>query len=329
MTASTSADRRPRVPDATMYPTTTDPMYASGPLVADRVPESFDDRPYDMFTVAPMSPTIGAEISGIRLSGDLGADLLAELRRALLEFKVLVFRGQDITTVEHREFAMLWGEVEQHPLLAHSRYRNQYEADVVRLAKDMNTAGIENNWHHDVSWSATPSFGAVLRAVEVPDVGGDTLWADTCAAYDLLPDDIKSRIDPLLAEHDWINSFGKSMSPEAIESLRPGLPAVQHPVVRVIPETGRRALFVNTLFTERILGVSEAESAELLTILYRHVQRPEFQVRLRWEADTVAFWDNRTCQHYASSDYYPKRRVMERISIVGDRPAGIAVRPGG
>lgn len=106
--------------------------------------------------------------------------------------------------------------------------------------------------------------------------------------------------------------------------LRPQFPAVRHPVVRVIPETGRKVLFVNLSFTQRIVGVPEAESNELLTLLYRHVHRPEFQVRLKWRTDTIAFWDNRTCQHYAASDYFPARRVMDRISIVGDRPVALA-----
>ena len=150
--------------------------------------------------------------------------------------------------------------------------------------------GVENNWHNDVTWHEFPSFAAVLRAVEVPEVGGDTLWADTAAAYDLLPEDIKKRIDPLVAEHDWINSFGRSMPVDVVEMLRPKFPAVQHPVVRIIPESGRRVLFVNMTFTQRILGVSEEESNELLTMLYRHVNRPEFQVRLKWEPNTVAFW---------------------------------------
>ena len=113
------------------------------------------------------------------------------------------------------------------------------------------------------------------------------------------------------------------MPADAVEMLRPKFPAVHHPVVRVIPESGRRVLFVNMTFTQRILGVSEEESNELLTMLYRHVNRPEFQVRLKWEPNTVAFWDNRTCQHYAASDYFPARRVMDRISIVGDRPVGV------
>jgi taurine dioxygenase len=307
---------------ATISPTATDPLAAFGPLIARRTPDTFESRPLQSFSVAPVTPTIGAEISGIRLAGDLPDETMAELRRALLEWKVLFFRDQDIDRIEHRAFAERWGTLEQHPFFKHTQ-PGQTDADVATLAKDAMTGGVENTWHNDVTWHELPSFAAVLRAVEVPPVGGDTLWADMAAAYDLLPDDIRERIDPLVAEHDWMNSFGRFMPKETVDMLRPQFPAVEHPVVRVIPETGRRVLFTNSGFTQRIIGVSEAESNELLTLLFRHVQRPEFQVRLRWQPNTVAFWDNRTCQHYAASDYFPARRVMDRISIVGDRPIGI------
>ncbi|SEM46288.1 TauD/TfdA dioxygenase family protein [Rhodococcus maanshanensis] len=307
----------------TAVPTPTDPLAAYGPLVAPRMPETQEERPYELFTLTPHTPTIGAEISGIRLSGDLSDEVLTELRRALLEWKVLFFRDQDIDRSEHRDFAARWGELEQHPFFKYTQ-PGQSDADVATLAKDAMSVGVENVWHNDVTWHEFPSYAAVLRALEIPSVGGDTLWADTGAAYDLLPEDIRARIDGLEAEHDWMQSFGIRMPEDAVAQLRPHFPPVTHPVVRVIPESGRRVLFVNSAFTQRILGVSEDESNELLRLLYRHVQRPEFQVRLRWQKDTIAFWDNRSCQHYAASDYFPARRVMERISIVGDTPVGVS-----
>jgi taurine dioxygenase len=303
-----------------VFPTSTDPLAAYGPLVADRVAGGPGPRPYERIVPMPMTPTIGAEVTGVRLSGDLDDATIEELRRALLEWKVLIFRDQEIGRTEQREFAARWGELEEHPFFRYT-HPGQTDVDVATLAKDAASPGVENNWHHDLSWHVTPSFGAVLRAVEVPEVGGDTLWADMYAAYDLLPEDIRERIDPLEAEHDWIHTFGAGMPADAVEKLRPRFPAVRHPIVRVHPETGRRALFVNMLFTTKIVGLPEDESDELLRMLYRHVQRPEFQCRLRWRPGTVAFWDNRSCQHYAASDYHPARRVMERISIVGDRPA--------
>ncbi|ORI24025.1 TauD/TfdA family dioxygenase [Rhodococcus sp. 1168] len=306
----------------TAAPTPTDPLGYFGPIIAPRLAAAADDRPYELFTLNPQTPTIGAEISGIQLGGNLAEEVLAELRRALLEWKVLFFRDQDITRTEHRAFAARWGELEQHPFYKYTQ-PGQSDIDVATLAKDATAVGAENIWHNDVTWHRTPSFAAVLRAVEIPPVGGDTLWADMGAAYDLLPEDIKARIDHLDAEHDWLRSFGSGMPQDAIDLLRPQFPPVTHPVVRVIPETGRRVLFVNVAFTQRILGVSADESNELLRMLYRHAMRPELQVRLRWQPNTIAFWDNRTSQHYASSDYFPARRVMERISIVGDTPIGV------
>ncbi|MFJ7622085.1 taurine dioxygenase (plasmid) [Rhodococcus qingshengii] len=308
---------------ATAAPTPTDPLAYFGPIIAPRTAENMEDRPYELFSLEPQTPTIGAEISGIRLGRDLSDEVVAELRRALLEWKVLFFRDQNIERADHRAFAEAWGDLEQHPFYRYTQ-PGQSDVDVATLAKDAAAVGAENIWHNDVTWHEFPSFAAVLRAVEIPAVGGDTLWADTGAAYDLLPDDIKARIDHLEAEHDWITSFGSGMPQDAIDKLRPNFPPVHHPVVRVIPETGRRVLFVNVAFTQRILGVSKEESNELLRLLYRHMMRPELQVRLRWKPNTIAFWDNRTCQHYASSDYYPARRVMERISIVGDKPVGLS-----
>ena len=307
---------------AFLLPTDTDPLAAFGPLVADRVPDTFGSAPYELFGFTPLTPTIGAEITGVRVTGGLDRSVMEEIRRALLEWKVLVFRDQDIDRSDQRGFATYWGELEQHPFFQHM-HPGQTEVDVTTLAKDAETWGNENNWHNDVSWRSNPSFAAVLRAVEVPLVGGDTLWSDMGAAYDLLPDEIKERIDHLHAEHDWISSFGMTMNQETVAELRPVFPPVSHPVVRVIPETGRRVLFVNMIFTQRILDVAPEESAALLTVLYRHCMRPEFQVRLKWQPNTVVMWDNRSCQHYASSDYYPQRRVMDRISIVGDVPVGI------
>lgn len=310
---------------AILITTPTDPLAAFGPIVGERIPATFDQRPYELFTLTPQTPTIGAEISGVRLGGDLSDAVLEELKRALLEWKVLFFRDQDIDRAQHKAFAELWGELEENLFFKYTQPGQDADAvEVSVLAKDAMNGGNENIWHNDVTWHTHPSRLAILRAVELPAVGGDTLWSDTGAAYDVLSDDIKARIDHLTAEHDWISSFGMLMDQETIDLLRPKLPPVEHPVVRVIPETGRRVLFVNQIFTQRILGVSEEESNEIMTMLFRHCMRPEFHVRLRWQPNTIAMWDNRSCQHYAASDYFPQRRVMERISVVGDIPVGVS-----
>ncbi len=299
------------------------PILDVGPRVAARVPEGFDDRPYERFTVTPLSPTIGAEIGGVHLAQPLDDELEAELRRALLEWKVLFFRDQDITRDQQRAFAERWGELEQHPFYRYVQPgKEQDHADVVRLAKDQLSPGVENEWHQDITWHATPSFGAVLRAVEVPAVGGDTLWADAAAAYDGLADEVKARLDGLTARHDWRGSFGLAMDPSLVAQLAPVFPPVEHPVVRIHPETGRRTLYVNAIFTERIVGLPPDESDALLEQLFAQYRRPEYQCRFRWTPGAVAFWDNRATVHYASSDYHPQPRVMDRISIAGDVPQG-------
>ncbi|HEV7721057.1 MAG TPA: TauD/TfdA family dioxygenase [Iamia sp.] len=292
-----------------------------GPRLAARTAPGFDDRPYERFAVQPLSPTIGAEIGGVDLGAPLDAELEAELRRALLEWKVLFFRDQDITREQQRAFALRWGSLEQHPFYQYVHPGND-EADVVTLAKDAMSGGAENEWHADVTWHTEPSWGAVLRAVEVPPLGGDTLWADAAAAHDALPKDLRARIADLTAVHDWQHTFGLAMTDEDRERLAVQFPPTEHPVVRVHPETGRRTLFVNAIFTRCIVGLAEDESDALLQRLTREVSRPEHQCRFRWTPGAVAFWDNRATQHYAASDYWPQRRVMDRISIAGDVPMG-------
>lgn len=295
--------------------------YHYGPRVARRVPDDWADLPYERFSITPLSPIIGAEIHGVDLR-DVDDDLYADLRRALLEWKVILFRDQSLDRHGQATFARRFGELEQHPFFKHMRSTpGQPESDpeVVRFAKDQNTPGYENVWHSDVTWSATPSMGAVLRAIEIPPVGGDTLWADIGAAYDGLPDELKARIDTLQAEHDWLHAFGASMGAMA-DTLRPDFPAVVHPVVRTHPETGRRTLFVNRSFTKRIIDLDPAESEALLDTLYRQSDYPEYQCRFRWTPNAVAVWDNRATQHYAASDYHPQVRIMERVSIAGDVP---------
>ncbi|MGB6059872.1 MAG: TauD/TfdA family dioxygenase [Microthrixaceae bacterium] len=292
-----------------------------GPMVTARIPEGFELRPYKIIRLSPLSPTIGAEVTGVGLGDDFDPEVHDEVRQALLEWKVLFFRDQDIDRDQQRRFAERWGDLERHPFYNYV-HPDQDDEAVVRLAKDAQSSGVENEWHADLTWHLRPSYGAVLRAVEVPELGGDTLWADAGAAYDALPAKVRERIDGLTAVHDWQSTFGMAMPPEDMAGLTGQFPQVEHPVVRVHPETGRRTLFVNPYFTQYIKGLDHTESEDLLKLLYRQFTRPEFQCRFRWEPGSVAFWDNRSTQHYASSDYAPQRRVMDRISITGDEPYG-------
>ena len=293
----------------------------AGPRIAERTPPGWEPKPYARFTIQPMSPTIGAEIGGISLADPLDDELQLELNRALLEWKVIFFRGQHLTGVQQAAFARHWGPLEAHPFVKLRTSTQPEDApEVVRLEKGINAKGTENIWHSDVTWRESPSLGSVLRAIELPDVGGDTLWSDMGAAYDCLTDEVKERIDGLVAVHDWINTFGRGMDPAKRDELRPEFPAVEHPVVRTHPETGRKTLYVNQAFTQHIVGLDPDESAHLLDFLYRQAAYPEHQCRFRWTPGSIAFWDNRSTQHYAASDYYPNRRVMERITVAGDRP---------
>ncbi|MFE5331994.1 TauD/TfdA dioxygenase family protein [Embleya sp. NPDC056575] len=303
---SSAAPGRGRIADRGLMP---------GPRPLRRLPEGVGSEPYTRFEVVPCGDLIGAEIRGVSLAEPVGPELFAELDRALLEWKVLFFRDQPITPAQHCAFARLWGELEVHPFLGQGDV-----PEVVRFAKDAASVGVENIWHTDVTWRERPALGSVLRAIEVPERGGDTVWADMGAAYDALPADLKERVAGLTAVHDFTLAFGHGLDPEQLAARRREFPPVEHPVVRTHPVTGRRTLFVNGIFTDHIVGLPEAESEELLGVLFRQAMTPEYQVRLRWAPDTVAFWDNRATQHYAVNDYHPHVRVMERAAILGDRP---------
>lgn len=295
------------VPEGGMY---------EGRRILRRTPDDWQDRPYERFEVVPQSRIIGAEIRGLDLSQPLDDGLREELNRALLEWKVLFFRGAHLAPEHQRAFARHWGELETNPLLARGT-----SEDVVRFDKGGDaTPTFENVWHADVTFRERPALGAVLQLREVPPVGGDTMWADMAAAYDNLPDEVKARIDGATAVHDFIPGFARFYGPERLAPHQEEFPPVEHPVVRRHPETGRKMLFVNTSFTTRITGMDRAESDRLLRYLVTQAHVPEYQVRFHWQPGDIAFWDNRSTQHYAVGDYAPHRRVAERVAIAGDRP---------
>ncbi|MFP5073203.1 TauD/TfdA dioxygenase family protein [Pseudonocardia nantongensis] len=278
-----------------------------------RLPGDGPDRPYEAFTVTPLGATLGAEITGVDLRETPDPALTTELRRALLEWKVLFFPDQDLTSAQQRDFGLLWGELETNPMLEQGA-----SADVVRFGAGQKT--FENIWHADTTFRTEPAMGAVLRMVSAPPFGGDTMWADMAAAYDNLAADIRDRIDDAVAVHDMVPGFARFLDPEKLARLQDRFPPVAHPVVRTHPETGRRTLYVNGSFTTHIVGMEPDESAALLRHLFAQAHVPEYQVRYRWAEGTVAFWDNRATQHYAVGDYHPHPRVAERVAIAGDRP---------
>ncbi len=268
----------------------------------------------------PLSPAIGAEVSGVHLSEPLDEARKAVLYDGLLEHKVLFFRDQDITTDQHIAFARRFGTLEKHPFAA---VKEGYP-EVIPITHDAENPGRENAWHSDVTWRKEPSLGSILRLLEVPETGGDTLFADMYAAYDGLSDEVKEKIEGRVAIHDFAvfrERLKKRGASEAeIEAFNREYPRVEHPIVRTHPDTGRRGLYVNVAFTEAIRDMDDLEAQPLLRHLYGQAAIPEYQCRFRWRRNSVAFWDNRCTQHYAAADYWPRRRVAERVTIEGDAP---------
>lgn len=283
------------------------------------------------FVVCPCTPAIGAFIDGIDLGKPLADETYLALRLALLKFKVLFFHDQDITPAQHVALGRRFGELEIHPKT--STQHHPEHPELLVLDRHDKYRGLENLFHSDTSWRATPAMGSILRCVTCPDVGGDTIWVNTAAVYAALPDAVKQRIANLEAVHDAMPAFGRTLNPENYAVMRKELPPMVHPVVRTHPETAEKILFVNEGFTTHLANYGKETLLEyqigadfrpaemdLLRYLYQRIAAPEYQVRLRWQANTIAFWDNRSTQHYAVQDYFPARRVMHRATIIGDRP---------
>lgn len=274
--------------------------------------------------ITPLTRALGALVEGVTLARPLDATTQSALQQALLAHQILFFRDQPLTPRAQRDFAARFGDLHVHPI-----YPNVAEQpEIMVLDTHHDNLPDNDNWHIDVTFIETPPLGAVLAAKTLPPVGGDTLWASGAAAYEALSAPLQTLLDGLSAEHDFTKSFPASrhtLTPAARaqwEATRDRHPPLIHPVVRVHPVTGRKALFVNEGFTTRIVELHPRESDALLAALFAHIARPEFTLRWRWQENDVAFWDNRVTQHYAVADYLPHRRVMHRATILGDRPFG-------
>lgn len=267
------------------------------------------------FAIMPLTPAIGAELCGIDLaSPDIGDHIIA-IRSALLAHKVIFFRDQSLTAAQHIAFARHFGDLEIHPATP----ANQPDPEILRIEHGPDNRGKENFWHSDVTWREKPSLGSILRAIEVPPVGGDTLFVDMHAAFTRLSPEMQRFVSGMTAVHDIARVFAARLGKPAAE-LHAKYPPMEHPVVRTHPETGLPCLYVNGAFTSHIKGLSPRESDDLLAHLYAQVADPEIQCRFRWQPGSIAFWDNRSSQHFAASDYFPARRVMERVTVAGCRP---------
>ena len=274
---------------------------------------------YRQIEVTPVAGALGALVSGADLR-DLDDARFEEVHAAWLEHQVLFFRDQDLTPEQHVAFGRRLGSLHVHPFIP-SR-RDEGHPEIVVLESDEERPVIAAGWHTDVTFIETPPMASVLRAADVPAWGGDTLWSSTTAAYDALSPAFQALLAPLHALHDTSRTFSRGAYPAEKHASAENPPGAVHPVVaRTHPETGRKGLFVNPAFTRRIQGMHRGESDALLGYLYEHMTRPEFTCRFHWEKNSVALWDNRCTQHRAVADNLKAHRRMERVTVLGDRPA--------
>ena len=272
------------------------------------------------FEIEPIGPTLGAEIHGLDLRQQIDQETASSLQDALIEHKVIFAREQHISPAQQVAFGRLFGELEKHPFMPDGEFP---EIVVLDNHKD-NPVLSTDVWHSDTTFRDCPTKYSILRCLEIPKVGGDTLWADMCAVYNGLSDPIKGMIDSLSAVHDFKPFralYGESDEDhEKIRRMELLYPNPTHPVVRTHPANGKAALYVNPHFTARINGLTNQESVAIMQLLFEQTNIPEYQFRLRWKPGTIALWDNASTQHYAANDYYPNRRHMERVAIMGEKP---------
>ena len=279
--------------------------------------------------VIPLTCALGAEIQGVSLAeASRNSPLAQEIKALLLEHKVLFLRNQQITDAEHAAFARHFGELESHPLVDSA----EGEPGIIQIWKtpDSPAERYENSWHTDSTWRECPPMGAVLRCLECPPVGGDTMWANMELAYERLPEHIKETIADLRARHSMEALFMAAKPIDDRLAMKARFPDPEHPVVRTHPVTGRKSLLVGAFVTHltnfhnaRNVRVGQdwhPGASQLLQYLISQASIPEYQLRWRWQANDVAIWDNRCTQHYAVMDYAPCHRKMNRATIVGDRP---------
>jgi len=288
----------------------------SGVQIVDTTPLSLEIEPY--------TPNIGAFVHDIDLARVAPHDALAsELRAALAQYQVLFFRDQQLTPKEQVGVAHIFGDPDKAKAFF-PRLGGQSLVEVIESKPGGHRYGTDQ-WHTDITFSANPPTGTVLYAREVPASGGDTLWTSATRVYDALPAALRDHLEELQAVHSfehsgWPRFFLAQHDSETLyrQARADNLPVV-HPVIRVHPVTGRKLVYVNPNFTDRIVGLTRAASDALLGLLFGYFQRPDFQARLRWERDTVAIWDNRATQHYAVNDYQPAPRLMHRVTFGEDR----------
>jgi taurine dioxygenase len=273
-----------------------------------------------MLKLSPVAGAIGAEVSGIDLTKPISTERYQAIRDALVEYQVLFLRDQVIGPEHQKALADCFGPLQTHP--AYSTVEGFPEITVLESTAETPTK-IEQ-WHTDMTFRPHPPMGTMLRSTIIPPAGGDTLYASMTAAFDALSPAMQEFLSSLTAVHDFAHGFKESLAePGGRERLAQALadnPPIEHPVIRTHPESGRRLIFVNELFSTHIVGMTNQESECLLSFIFNHIKAPEFGCRFQWSINAIAFWDNRSTQHKPVNDYFPAHRRMERITIDGDRP---------
>jgi taurine dioxygenase len=273
-----------------------------------------------MLDIQPLAGALGAEIHGLDLTQTLGSEDIQRIRKLLVEYEVIFFRDQDISPAQQKALAQAFGPLQTHP--AYATVEGFPEITVLESTPEKPTK-IED-WHSDMTFREHPPMGTVLRSVIVPQRGGDTMWSSMTAACEGLSFQLQHFLEGLTAVHDFAHGFKESLAePGGRERLADAVaanPPVRHPVIRTHPETGKKVIFVNSLFTTHIEGLQPAESDALLAFLFKHITTPEYTCRFQWQPNSIAIWDNRSTQHKPINDYFPAHRQLQRITIDGDKP---------
>ncbi|MEE2687930.1 MAG: TauD/TfdA family dioxygenase [Pseudomonadota bacterium] len=300
-------------------------LVASGPALSNNM-----IKEYRRIEVRRVTPAVGAELAGLDIAQGVDEETFREIHMALMEHGVVFLRDQDVTPEQQRDFAARFGRLRKVRRSAFLVQKNIPEMHI--LVNDRDRPPNVNHYHSDGIFRAEPEFASMLRAVEVPDAGGDTIFVGMRAAYDDLSADMKVYLEDKQAINDFMKLHGSPKKArswegdnwERMERSRRANPPVAHSMVKVHPVTGRKSLYISESFTASVVGLGEDESKGLLDFLNRHCARPEFQCRFQWRPGSIAFWDNRTTQHYAVADYWPEHRLMNRVSIETDAIGGQA-----
>jgi taurine dioxygenase len=282
------------------------------------------DKIMNDYSAQQLTPSLGAEITGIDLSNDLSDEQLNQIYDDLIKHNVIFFRDQKISPEKHIEIAKSFGTIEEpHPIYPHV----EGFPEIVLLKNDKDNPPDTDEWHTDVTFKSDPPFASILYSKVIPPVGGDTLWCSLSKIYDALPDDMKKYLETLRAIHDmgdFRNNYMQEDNIESAKKLNKGFEEfghAVHPVIKIHPISKKKFLYVNPGFTSQIVGMSTPDSNSLLTYLFNMMSKPEFQIRFHWTPDTLAIWDNRCTMHYAIGDYMPHQRTMNRITISNDKRA--------